>query len=181
MAFTSNGCSYRVALYERPPKVDLFQQLSPWDLSPIFTSKGVFHTKSMFLVQNWHLLLNGCSYRVALYERPLISRPFPTTFPLGPIPYLHSLGSLPYKTHVFHTKLALTSERLFLQGCFIWATPHKLTFSINFLLGTHPLSSLLRGSSIQIPCVSHTKLSFTCKELPPQGNTVWSTRTHFHF
>ena len=40
-----------------PPQVDLSQQLLPWDLSPIFTSKGVFHTKSTFLIQNWHLLL----------------------------------------------------------------------------------------------------------------------------
>ena len=32
-------------MYDRPPQSH-FQQLLPWDLFPIFTSKGVFHTKS---------------------------------------------------------------------------------------------------------------------------------------
>ena len=45
------------------------------------------------------------------------------------------------------------------------------------LLGTYPLSSLLRGSSIQSPCFSYktTKLPFTSKRLFLQGRSILAT------
>ena len=95
-----------------PPLVDLLQQLSPWDLSPICTSKGVFHTKSMFFIQNWHLLLNGCSYRVVMYRRPLISRTFLTIFPWDLSPISSTKGVFHTKSMFFYTKLAFTYKRL---------------------------------------------------------------------
>ena len=95
-------------------------------------------------------ILQGCQVK----STPQ-SSPFPTSSALRSIPYLHSLGGLPHKIHVFHTKFAFTSKRFILQGCHVSATSHKSTFSNKFPLETYPLSSLLRGSSIQNPCFSY--------------------------
>ena len=102
------------------------------------------------LIRNCNLLPNGLSYRVALYRRPRISRPFPKTFPLGPIPSLHSQGRLPYKIHVFHTNLAFTSKRLFLQGSYMYtygrrsiSRPFPAFFSLGFIPYFHYLGGLL--------------------------------------
>ena len=66
------------------------------------------------------------------------------------MPYLYSLGGLPYKIHIFHTKRAFTCKRLDQYGTTVRSTQSYFCFPTFFPFGPNPYLHTLEGLPYKI-------------------------------